>query len=214
MEIIRGKQTSWIDARALADLAARCDTVHLDIGTGDGRFVRHLAEACPRWLVIGIDACRENLIEASRRAPDNALCGIANALALPPELDGLAAQVTINFPWGSLLDGLLAGDPALLTGLARVSRPDVTLDLRLNAGALAEAGWPLEAGAARVRTVLIENGFVVGRPVVMGVPELRAYPTTWAKRLAYGRDPRVLHLRARRRDETIRREVMSIEIAG
>jgi 16S rRNA (adenine(1408)-N(1))-methyltransferase len=208
MEMIRGKQTSWIDARALADLAARCDTVHLDIGTGDGRFVRHLAESRPRWLVIGIDACRENLVEASRRTPGNAVYGIANALALPAELDGLAAGVTINFPWGSLLDGLLAGDPALLTGLARVARPDTALDLRLNAGALAEAGWPLEAGAAQVRAVLAEHGFAVRAPVVMGVPELRACPTTWAKRLAYGRDPRALHLRA------VRREVMPIEFAG
>jgi 16S rRNA (adenine(1408)-N(1))-methyltransferase len=205
MEIIRGKQTSFIDARALA---SGYDTIHLDIGTGDGRFVRYMAETCPRWLVIGIDACRENLVDASRRAPANALYGIANALALPLELDGLAVHVTINFPWGSLLDGLLAGDPTLLSGLSRVARPDAALDVRLNGGALAEVGWPLEAGAARVRAVLAENGFWVRTPTIMGASELRAFPTTWAKRLACGRDPRAIHLRARRR------EVMSMEIAG
>jgi tRNA G46 methylase TrmB len=103
MEIIRGKHASFIDAAALADRLAGFDAVHIDIGTGDGRFVRRVAQTDPDCFVIGIDACRENLRGVSRRAPQNTLFVIANAQALPPELHGLAAQVTINFPWGSLL---------------------------------------------------------------------------------------------------------------
>ena len=44
MEIIRGKHASFIDARELADQLAGYDRVHIDIGTGDGRFVRHVAQ--------------------------------------------------------------------------------------------------------------------------------------------------------------------------
>ena len=44
----------------------------LDLGAGDGRFVAQMARAYPDSLAIGIDACRENLIEQSRRAPENA----------------------------------------------------------------------------------------------------------------------------------------------
>jgi hypothetical protein len=33
-----------------------------------------------------------------RKAPDNALYVIANALALPKELGGMASKITINFP--------------------------------------------------------------------------------------------------------------------
>ena len=109
MEIIRGKQTSFIDTTALAAKLVGYDRVHIDIGTGDGRFVRHIAQNNPGTFVIGIDACRENLVAISRRAPSNSLFVIANARALPTELFGSATQVTINFPWGSLFDGLAYG---------------------------------------------------------------------------------------------------------
>jgi 16S rRNA (adenine(1408)-N(1))-methyltransferase len=195
MEIIRGKQASFMDTAALAERLAGYDSIHMDIGTGDGRFVRHVAQTRPNTFVIGLDAARENLIEVSRRAPSNALFVIANARALPYELRGLATQVTINFPWGSLVEGLLTGDPALMTGLAMIARPRAELDVRLNAGALAEAGWLLEAGAVRVREVLAVNGFTMRPPIRLTSGELKALPTTWAKRLAFGRDPRAMYLR-------------------
>src|SRR5438045_3947678 len=117
METLRGKHASFTDASALAARLAEYDTVHIDIGTGDGRFVQHVVQTCPNAFVIGIDACRENLHEVSRRASDNTLFVIANALALPSELYGLATKITINFPWGSLLEGLITDDLALLDGL-------------------------------------------------------------------------------------------------
>lgn len=194
MEIIRGKQTSFMDATALAERLAGYDRLHLDIGTGDGRFVTHVAGTCPHHFVIGLDACRENLHAASRRAPANTLFVIANALALPPDLHGLAAQVTINFPWGSLLAGLLTGDAGLLAGLARVAQPNAEVEVRLNAGALAEASWSLEAGAGRIREALAVNGFVMAPTSALTGHALRSCPTTWAKRLAFGRDPRAVYL--------------------
>lgn len=203
MEIIRGKHTSFIDALALAERLAGYDTIRIDIGTGDGRFVQRVAQTCPNCFVVGIDACRENLHEVSRRAPANALFVIANAQMLPRELYGLAAHITINFPWGSLLEGLLANDPALLAGLATVARPNAGLEVRLNGGALAEAGWSLEEGADRVREVLAANGFAVRPPIALPARELRSCPTTWAKRLAFGRDPHAMYLRGVRKADII-----------
>lgn len=194
MEILRGKTASFIDTHALTGILVCYDSAHLDIGTGDGRFVLHTAQANPRTLVIGLDACRENLRDTSRRAPDNALFVIANAYAMPSELRRIVSHITINFPWGSLLTGLLDGDPALLSGIMSVSFPSTTVDVRLNAGALAEAGWPLDAGAAQIREVLEAHGLRMKRPVALRPDALRAYPTTWAKRLAFGRDPRALRL--------------------
>jgi 16S rRNA (adenine(1408)-N(1))-methyltransferase len=196
MEIIRGKQTSCIDASEFNALVSGYETVHMDIGTGDGRFVRHVARSESNCFVVGIDASRENLRETSRSAPSNALFVIANALRLPPEFRGLADTITINFPWGSLLKGLLTNDPALMVGLVTMARPNASLEVRLNGGALAEAGWSLEEGAHRVREVLAVNGFEVCPPIWMAAYELRSYPTTWAKRLAFGRDPRAVCLRA------------------
>jgi 16S rRNA (adenine(1408)-N(1))-methyltransferase len=203
MEIIRGKHASFMDASALAGQTAGYDRIHIDIGTGDGRFVQHLAQTCPNIFVIGLDACRENLLDVSRCATANALFVIANALALPRELSGLAAQITINFPWGSLLQGLLDGEPALLNGLDMIARPYARIDVRLNAGALAEAGWSLEAGARQVREVLNVNGFTTRSGLMLTAHDLKACPTTWAKRLAYGRDPRAIYLRGVRQAERI-----------
>jgi 16S rRNA (adenine(1408)-N(1))-methyltransferase len=198
VETIEGKHARKIDAPELARRLAGYTHVLIDLGTGDGRFVRTVAAACPTTFAIGVDACRENLRECSRTAPANTLYVIANALALPRELDGMATCLTINFPWGSLLAGLLAGDPALVERLAALTRPGALLEVRLNAGALADAGWPLEEAGQRVRQALHAAGFSVRRPVILGSRELWACPTTWARRLAFGRDPRALSLQGHR----------------
>lgn len=198
MEIMQGRRPAFMDTAALAARLAGYSTVHIDIGTGDGRFVRHLAQGRRDCFVIGLDACRENLREAARRAPANALFIISSAQALPPALHGLAAQLSINFPWGSLMQSLLDDDPALLDGLAAVAQPGAELEVRLNAGALAEAGWPLETGAERVRSVLAASGFAMRPPAAVTARELKACPTTWAKRLAFGRDPRAVYLSGQR----------------
>lgn len=195
METLRGKQTSFMDSSGLAHRIASYQHIHIDIGTGDGRFVRETAQTCPQHFIIGIDACRENLYETSRRTPDNAVFVIANARELPTELYGLAHSISINFPWGSLLEGLLNGDPMLLTGLAAIARPGAALDVRLNGGALAEAGWSLNAGTEQVWDGLAVNGFDMRPPMMLSQTELKQFPTTWAKRLAFGRDPRATYLR-------------------
>ncbi len=194
MEIIRGKHASFMNSAALTALTENYTAVHLDLGTGDGRYVAHQAATQPRHYVIGLDACRENLVEVSRRAPGNSLFIIANALDLPGELNGLADSLSINFPWGSLLEGLLLADSPLWASLLRVTRPGTLLNVRLNGGALAEAGWSLEAGATQVRRLLIEYGFALRPAEKLTAGDLKAFPTSWAKRLAFGRDPHAVHL--------------------
>lgn len=196
MESLRGKQSIEIEAHEPAARAAGYAHILIDLGTGDGRYVRTIAQAQPATFAIGIDACRENLRAESLRTPPNALYVIANALALPAELDGLATHLTVNFPWGSLLSALLEGDLACVERLAALARPGTRMrvEVRLNTGALAEAGWPLEDGARRMRQVLRGAGFSIAPPVALGPRELRACPTTWARRLAFGRDPHAMEL--------------------
>jgi len=170
------------------------DRILLDLGTGDGRYARTLAAKHPGWFVIGVDSCRENLREHSQAKLRNLLFVIASAQDLPCEWEGLVSQVTINFPWGSLLESLLSGDPRLLCGLKSVSRARAALDLRLNGGALAEAGKTLEAGTDRIFYNLLRAGWQLEQPVLMDASALQRFPSTWAKRLAFGRDPRALML--------------------
>ncbi len=198
METIRGKQSREMDRASLIQRLGGRREVLIDISTGDGRFVRHMAQARPERFVIGVDICRENLNRSSRDASPNVLYVIADAQALPTELHGLATSITINFPWGSLLAGLLSGNPSLFESLRAVAQPQAGIEVRLNAGGLAEAGWSFEDGLARAQWMLRAGGFETSHPVLLDAQTLRSIPTTWAKRLAFGRDPRGLCLPGRR----------------
>lgn len=194
MERLIGSRQLALRGADLVALVSPYPHVLIDLGTGDGRFVDHIARMNVDTFAIGIDACREQLVASSRRAPANALYLIANALDLPTELDGVATHLTINFPWGSLLTGLVTGDTALYQGLTAITRPSARLEVSLNAGAMAEVGVDLDTGSRSARRLLRAAGFEMLPPSLTSVTDLRAYPSTWAHRLAFGRDPRALRL--------------------
>lgn len=194
MERIRGRQSRDMNNIELQEMLAGYETVWVDLGTGDGRFVCRLAGQHKDRFFIGVDSCRENLHPGSRKAPSNALFVIAGAQALPCELNGLASHVSINFPWGSLLDGLLAGDTGLVNGLASITGTCAGLTVHLNADALATAGWALDSGADRIEDVLSGAGWRMNSRSPLEARDLRDIPTTWAKRLAFGRNPRAIRM--------------------
>jgi len=194
METIRGKTSLELDLNGLEERLAGYHRITLDLGTGDGRYVRTLADKHPDWFMIGVDSCRENLREYSRTKLQNMLFVIASAQDLPTELDGLISHITINFPWGSLLESLLMDDSNLLRRLEFISHSATSIDLHLNGGAMAEAGTDLETGAEQVYNNLIRSGWQIERPAIMNANALRSFPTTWAKRLAFGRDPRAISM--------------------
>ena len=197
METIRGKVSRDLDINELTKRLANYNRIILDLGTGDGRYVRSLAKRNPSWFVIGVDSCRENLHEHSRAKLPNMLFVIASAQDLPRELNGLISHITINFPWGSLLDSLLTGDAKLIRGIESISNSIASVNVHLNSGVLSEADWSLEAGAERIFDNLTRAGWRINNPVSMSVDSLRSFPSTWARRLAFGRDPRAMTLSGR-----------------
>ena len=198
METIRGRKSLDLNFNGLKDQLAGYTRITLDLGTGDGRYVHTLAENHPNWFVIGVDSCRENLREHSQAKLQNMLFIIANAQHLPNELNGLISHFTINFPWGSLLESLLTCDSRLMRGLEAVSHCATSVDLHLNGGAMAECGINLEAGAEKIYNNLTRAGWQIENPMMMDAHALRSFPTTWAKRLAFGRDPSAITLRGQR----------------
>jgi 16S rRNA (adenine(1408)-N(1))-methyltransferase len=109
------------------------------MGTGDGLFVYRLARANPRTFFIGVDANRrplEKISEKIYRKP--AKGGVANALFvqaaledLPRELAGIASEVYVNFPWGSLLRAVAGGDLNALRNLRMMCSKDTHLKVIL-----------------------------------------------------------------------------------
>ena len=109
----------------------------IDIGTGDGLFVYQSARENPNKFFIGIDANPrplEKVSEKIHRKP--AKGGLANVLflqaaveELPPELDGVADEVHIHFPWGSLLKAVATGDEVILGNLRRICADNALLEV-------------------------------------------------------------------------------------
>jgi hypothetical protein len=111
---------------------------------------------------------------------------------LPSELDGLATAVTVLLPWGSLLRAVAAPDPAALAGLRAMCAPGGSLVVVLGYDAAADPASSLAPlSRERLGDELLpryrDAGFdAAATPVSRD--ELRALGTTWASRLAFGRE--------------------------
>jgi 16S rRNA (adenine(1408)-N(1))-methyltransferase len=109
----------------------------IDIGTGDGLYVYQCARQNLRKFYIGVDANPrplEKVSEKVHRKP--AKGGLSNVLFiqagvedLPPELDGIADEVHVHFPWGSLLRAVAVGDKKVLENLRRICSLDALLEV-------------------------------------------------------------------------------------
>lgn len=165
----------------------------VDLGAGDGSFVVARAAEHPAVLVIGIDAHGRAMAPAGRqlqrRRVPNALLVEARAEELPAELDGLAGEVRVHFPWGSLLRGLLQPDPRIASGLARITRPGATVTALLSVTER-ERGLDLAPLDAELRGPLAERYAPFGLALSEWRPasdhEIAASRSSWAKRLGAG----------------------------
>lgn len=170
----------------------------VDVGTGDGRAVLRRAAAEPGALVVGIDAAAAAMAEASRRAdrrgPANALFVAAGVEALVASaLAGQADLVTVQFPWGSLLRGIVGLDNAALCGVASLlptgGRLDVLASVVPSDGVPGMACLDGEAEPA-IRRAWSAVGLrlTAARPATAA--EIAASGSAWARRLRAGRDTR------------------------
>ncbi len=163
------------------------------MGTGDGRAVIRAAARQPTTLVIGLDAVAGAMTDASRRSArsvarggvDNALFCVAGIEAPPRELVGRGDLVTVRFPWGSLLRGVLGVDPAARAGLASLVAPAGSIDALVSIEG--RDGLPDLLHTTDDRTRLAEawraEGFVVDDLRSASKGEVAASGSTWARRL-------------------------------
>jgi 16S rRNA (adenine(1408)-N(1))-methyltransferase len=109
----------------------------IDIGTGDGRFVSAAARGNPDKFYIGVDANVKPLEKPSMKATRKAnKGGLPNAMFvqaavedLPEEFDGIADEIHVHFPWGSLLRAVAIGDADVLASLRRIAAPGCLLEI-------------------------------------------------------------------------------------
>jgi 16S rRNA (adenine(1408)-N(1))-methyltransferase len=177
----------------------------IDIGTGDGRFVSASAKTNPDKFFIGIDANVKPLekpsIKATRKpskgGQPNALFMQAAVEDLPDELTGIANEIHINFPWGSLLRAVMIGDENVLTSLRRIAadgsslRIITGLDLERDRSEIERLGLP-QIDAVYVQNELVTRyasaGFELINSAALDANAWKQIETSWAKKLSGNRN--------------------------
>ncbi|MBD0371553.1 MAG: methyltransferase domain-containing protein [Pyrinomonadaceae bacterium] len=186
----------------------------IDIGTGDGLFVYQSARENPKKFYIGVDANPrplEKLSEKIHRKP--AKGGLPNVLFLqaavedlPQELNGVADEVHIHFPWGSLLQAVANGDITTLQNIRRICAPQALLEVVL--------GLDPERDRTEIKRLQIplptiehidstlaplyrSTGFEICERGTIPPPDWPRLHTSWAKRLKGNTNRALLYLIAR-----------------
>lgn len=174
--------------------------VVIDIGTGDGLFVYQCARDNPNKFYIGIDANArplEKISERIHRKP--AKGGLPNVLFiqaaiedLPSELDGVADEVHVHFPWGSLLSVVAAGNETILRNLRRVCAPECLLEIVITLDPERDRSEIERLGLNILSTDYVDQdlfrryqacGFEIFERGVLAQSEWTNLQTSWAKRL-------------------------------
>jgi 16S rRNA (adenine(1408)-N(1))-methyltransferase len=171
--------------------------VIIDLGTGDGRAALAAAASEPRALVIGLDPDARAMAEASRRAArgprkgglPNVLFIVAAAEHLPAALTGRADRVTVFFPWGSLLRGMLGADERVAHGLADLLRPDGRLEALVSVTHRDGIGGFESLDEATIQEAserLGRAGLDLVAACHASAEEVRATRSSWGRRLLAG----------------------------
>ncbi len=168
--------------------ASRFDRVHVDFGTGDGAHAIALGRKDPGLAVIGVDTCLDHIEGSVRRRPGNVRFVTLDALGWPLGLLPVADAVSVNFPYGSLLRGLVEGNPALIERLDTLLGQGCRFAFRVNASALFATGFDPESGPSQIVRTLDRIGGLRVACRQMTQAELRAFPSSWSKRLGYGKE--------------------------
>ena len=146
----------------------------------------------------------ESSRRASRDGPTNALFVVAAAEHVPTELRGVAAELTILFPWGSLLRGVLALDDAAaasagiasLLALGGVATAIVSIEDRDGIDLPRLDG---EVACEALRERWSRHGLELCALRPASADEIQAMGSTWARRLRAGRERAAWRLELRRR---------------
>lgn len=212
--VVRGRGIVIVDSSVLLAAVRSADRVVLDLGAGDGRWVYRLARSHPDWFCLAVDANASAMREASFRAgrkPSRG--GAANVWfvraaveALPEALRGLADEIHIHMPWGSLLRGVLKPQPEVLEAIARIGKAGAALRIRVNCAALndlliVERLGLHRSGHETARDVLTAPYAAAGMHVDRVDVDSLEVATSWGRRLSGRRHPgRVLAI-----DGTVRK---------
>ena len=204
MRVLHQKAEIAMSADMLREKAAAFGSICLDIGTGDGKRLYRTAKAHPDTLFIGVDPVRENMLEtAQKSAKKPAKGGLSNLIlvisaveSLPQELYDIADEITVYFPWGSLLESVVKPivsslEQIRLTAVNGTSFTFITTYQDSYEGAEIEKrqlpALSRDYFEGTYHTALADAGFEITEIAELTADDVMQIGTQWAKRLCTGR---------------------------
>ena len=205
---------NWIKAPSTNSSDVTGEGVIIDIGTGDGRFVYQSARQNPNKFYIGIDPnvrSLEKISEKIHRKPakggaPNVLFIQAAVEDLPSELNGVADEVHVHFPWGSLLRAVATGEIAVLENLRRICAPGALLEVVIGLDPVRDQTEIERHGLTPLSIEFIDKqltlkyqaaGFETIERGILAASEWPEFNTSWAKRLQSNEGRAITYLIAR-----------------
>lgn len=198
MRQVVGRKVTQLDAEELRLRAAGFDHVLVDVGTGVGNALLRRARREPKTFFIGVDAAADNLREASDRAHRQPARGgvsnltflVAGANDLPGDLAGIADEVTVVLPWGSLLQVVLLADEVFLGKLKALLKPDGRLELLISVAESDVGAGKIDFDEAKARALAADYEKLGLKPEGLKMADeldIARLGSSWGRRLAIPR---------------------------
>ena len=198
MEILKGKKTiELLDFNLLLEAYSE---VLIDIGTGNGRYPYLYAKNNPNSLAIGIDPAGDNMIEYSVKSQkktskgglNNVLYCVSAIESIPEEFANIGDIITVNLPWGSLLEGIVKAETIVLNAIATMAKKNCSFRAIFSYTELHELGEIERRALPELSASYIENtltpyyhkaGIEITVVKKFSNEDLRKLNTLWAKKL-------------------------------
>ena len=125
---------------------------------------------------------------------------------LPDELGGIAGEVHIQFPWGSLLKAVATGNELRLKSLRRLCRRGARLEVLIGLDTKRDRSQLQRLGLPELSTKYLEhelvpayaaNGFEIDDYGMLSSPEWPEIESSWAAKLRSSTTRVLVHLRGR-----------------
>jgi 16S rRNA (adenine(1408)-N(1))-methyltransferase len=200
MIIVKGSKKEEINERGFESLSKNFDSVVLDIGTGDGKFVYKSALKDKNTLFIGMDPVERQLRtyskKSNRKRLENALFVLGSIDSIPPELFSRIDKIYINLPWGTLLENVAKGNEDFVEKVYALLKKGGLLEIIF--GYLPELE-PSETKRLNLPDISRDKSvdqIMLSFKIHFEIEEIRKLDkkdmgnieTTWAKKLKHGND--------------------------
>lgn len=202
--VLRGRTAKEISEDELRLLICAYDKVCIDIGTGDGKNIYRKAKNDKETFYIGLDPVKENMEETAvkiakkpeKGGVENTLLVVSTAENLPPELYGIADYITVLFPWGVLLEGIVKPEEEFIAALRKAAKPRAKFEFITTYSANCEENMMETRNMPELSTEyfngeykdrLSQYGLTVQNVELFDNEYVKSFDSKWARRLAFGR---------------------------